>query len=252
MSNHESPVKGECRQKGKSMDIKAIIFDKDGTLIDFAATFNPATDRVLNQLCSGKPELLEALAEAWEFDLVTKTLSDTSVLVAGSGADIAAVSSEILKVTDVAGFAGELDRMFGAICVETVTALPNTEMALKSLDAGGIMLGIGTNDAEANAAAQMKTLGFERLFHSILGADSGYGAKPGPGMVLAFIEACGLEPQQVLMVGDSLHDLEAGRAAGAFTCGVETGPADRSALEKHADIVLPSIGGLPDYLQVSM
>ncbi|MEM9278548.1 MAG: HAD family hydrolase [Pseudomonadota bacterium] len=233
------------------MDIRAIIFDKDGTLIDFAATFNPATARVLGQLCGDDTELLHELASVWEFDLATQSLSDSSVLVAGCGADVAAISKEVLKIDNVEGFGTRLDQMFGAICVETVKALPGTELALKILHSNGVVLGIGTNDAEENAVAQMETLKFRSFFERIFGADSGHGAKPGPGMVSAFVEACGLEPSQVMMVGDSLHDLEAGRAAGVVTCGVETGPAERSTLEKHADIVLHSIADLSGHLRIS-
>ena len=64
----------------------------------------------------------------------------------------------------------------------------------------------------------------------------------------AFINETGLNPANVMMVGDSIHDLKAGRAAGVKTCGVETGPATREELAPFADFVLPSIGGLPDLL----
>jgi phosphoglycolate phosphatase len=50
------------------------------------------------------------------------------------------------------------------------------------------------------------------------------------------------------MVGDSLHDLHAGRAAGMRTVGVLTGPAPRAELSPEADIVLGSIAELPDWL----
>jgi phosphoglycolate phosphatase len=50
------------------------------------------------------------------------------------------------------------------------------------------------------------------------------------------------------MVGDSLHDLDAGRAAGMRTVAVLTGIADRAALAPHADVVLGHIGELPDWI----
>jgi phosphoglycolate phosphatase len=63
-------------------------------------------------------------------------------------------------------------------------------------------------------------------------------------MCLAFANALGLSPAEVLMVGDSLHDLHAGRAAGMRTLGVLTGVAGAEVLAPHADYVLPDIGGL--------
>ena len=60
--------------------------------------------------------------------------------------------------------------------------------------------------------------------------------------------AAGLDPARVAMVGDSRHDLEAGRAAGMRTVAVLTGVARREDLEPHADVVLADIGALPGWL----
>lgn len=234
------------------MNIKAVIFDKDGTLIDFAGTFNPATRLVLEHLSEGDAELMQKMADIWEFDLERNVISNTSMIIADSGYEIANALSAVIEIEDPEKFANELDDMFGELCLETLAELPGIRAALEQLKSAGIALGVGTNDSQANALRQMQALDFDSLFHKIMGADSGHGAKPGPGMVAAFIESLGLQPSEVLMVGDSLHDLEAGRSAGARTCGVETGPADRSALEKHADIVLSSVALLPAQLGVSV
>jgi phosphoglycolate phosphatase len=65
---------------------------------------------------------------------------------------------------------------------------------------------------------------------------------------LAFACALGLDPGRVVMVGDSLHDLVAGRAAGMQTVGVLTGLACRDELAPCADVVLPDIGHLTTWL----
>jgi len=67
-------------------------------------------------------------------------------------------------------------------------------------------------------------------------------------MCLAFARSLGLDPGRVVMVGDSRHDLEAGRAAGMRTIAVLTGIAGAADLAPHADTVLPDIGALPDWL----
>ena len=72
---------------------------------------------------------------------------------------------------------------------------------------------------------------------------------PGPGMCLAFAaRPAGWSPARVAMVGDSRHDLEAGRAAGMRTVAVLTGIARREDLAPHADVVLPDIGAIPGWL----
>ena len=87
-----------------------------------------------------------------------------------------------------------------------------------------------------------------RAFDFIAGFDSGYGAKPEPGMQLGFCAATGLRPEQVMMIGDSHHDLISGRAAGMVTVGVLTGLATADDLAPLADVVLNHIGELPAYL----
>jgi phosphoglycolate phosphatase len=119
---------------------------------------------------------------------------------------------------------------------------------LEGLRARGLVLGVATNDAEASAHEHLRAAGIAGHFAHVLGYDSGYTPKPSPDMLLGFADRAGLPPETVAMVGDSTHDLHAGRAAGMVTIGVLTGLADTATLAPHADLVLPDIGHLPDYL----
>ena len=67
-------------------------------------------------------------------------------------------------------------------------------------------------------------------------------------MCAAFARQLGLDPARVVMVGDSLHDLQAGRAAGMRTVAVLTGMAGTADLAPHADVVLPDIGHLAGWI----
>ena len=58
----------------------------------------------------------------------------------------------------------------------------------------------------------------------------------------------GLPPASIAMIGDSRHDLLAGRAAGMPTVAVLTGVAEAAELASVADAVLPDIGHLPDWI----
>ena len=78
------------------------------------------------------------------------------------------------------------------------------------------------------------------MFFNAFG-DAGFG--PHSGLL-----PTGLPPERIAMVGDSTHDLLAGRAAGMMTVGVLTGLATTTDLSPHADVVLPDIGHLPGWL----
>ena len=115
----------------------------------------------------------------------------------------------------------------------------------------GFILGIATNDSEASARAQAAVMRIETHLDFIAGYDSGHGSKPDPGMVSAFAAMHGLTIGRVALVGDSLHDLHAARAAGACAIAVLSGPlgkAARTELAPLADHVLGSIAELPDLL----
>ena len=70
-------------------------------------------------------------------------------------------------------------------------------------------------------------------------------------MVTAFARHIGVSPDKVALVGDSVHDLHAARAAGAVAIAVLSGPAQRAALEPFADCVVGTIAELPALLQVA-
>ncbi len=221
------------------------MFDKDGTLINFEETFGPSTELVLRELAAGSEEKFLKMAKAWLFDPATLGFSPMSVAVSTTAIQMAEAIAPIIDDWDIENLSVRLDKMYGEFCNHLVVVLPDTKLALEKLKEMGFKLGIATNDAEENAVSQMKHLGLNHMFDLIMGADSGHGGKPDPGMVSNFAEFIECEPHQLAMVGDSLHDMECGRNAGSRTIAVETGPASRAELIGHCDIVLESIAGIP-------
>ena len=95
----------------------------------------------------------------------------------------------------------------------------------------------------------MRDEGICDLFDFVAGFDSGHGVKPSANPLLAFGKAVDLPMQNVAMVGDSTHDLCAGRAAGVgMTIGVLTGAAIAEDIEPCADLILDNISAIPENL----
>jgi len=130
---------------------------------------------------------------------------------------------------------------FGA---EHVTSYDDVADTLSALGSMRLALGIATNDEEISARTQMRALRLDGRFSFVSGADSGYGAKPEPGPLLAFADHIGAAPGEVIMVGDSTHDLHAARAAGMISVAVGTGPALLDGLKAHADHAVDRLAGL--------
>ena len=92
-------------------------------------------------------------------------------------------------------------------------------------------------------------LGVGARFQVIIGGDSVPERKPHPGPVLAAAARCGVIAAESVMVGDSAVDVEAGRAAGAFTCGIASGFRGRGELERaRCDLILERFAELPEHL----
>jgi phosphoglycolate phosphatase len=231
--------------------LRAILFDKDGTLIDFDATWGPAAYEVMRALAGTDAEAFAELVRVSEYVLEERRFLPTSPLVAGSSAHYGPLWAQALKRRASGDLYREMDELFGLWGLRSLAPIGRPDRLARTLVERGFRLGIGTNDAERSARAQADALGLMPHLDFIAGYDSGFGGKPHPGMVLAFAEHCALRPDETALVGDSLHDLDAARAAGALGIAVLTGPlrhAARPELEPHADHVIDSIDDLPGLL----
>lgn len=233
------------------MTIRAILFDKDGTLIDFDRTWGPAGYEVMRALAGGDRTRLERLMAVSEYVEDERRFLPSSPLVGGSSAEYGPLWAEALGRLPGPDLYGEMDDLFRRHGLESLAPIGEPALLLERLAAEGLRLGIATNDAEASARAQAERLGLLNLCPFIAGYDSGHGSKPDPGMVRAFVRHAGLPPGEVAMIGDSVHDLAAARAAGVVAVAVLTGPLGHDARETilpYADHVLGSIADLPGWL----
>jgi phosphoglycolate phosphatase len=224
--------------------IDGVIFDKDGTLFDFRQAWGPWTRRILTDLAPD-PGTARAMGHVLGYDLETGTFAPDSIVIAATVEDSARLLLPFLPDAKLDILAAELNRL--AMDVTLMETVP-LQALLADLRARGLKIGLATNDTEAPARAHLQSAGITDLFDFVAGYDSGFGGKPEPGMLLAFLRETGLQAERVAMVGDSTHDLQAGRAAGMRTVAVLTGVAAAGELAPYADVVLSNIGGIPGWM----
>lgn len=228
-----------------SAPVRGIIFDKDGTLFDFATTWEAWATALLLRITDGDRARAAILGDAIGFQFEARRFRRDSLVIAGTAGEVVAALHPHLPDMPAARLLSMLnDEAGNAPQAEAVPLIP----FLDGLRARGLALGLATNDAEAPARAHLEAAGVTGHFDFIAGFDSGHGGKPGPGQLLAFCAATGLAPDTVVMVGDSLHDLRAGHAAGMRTLAVLTGMALASDLAPFALAVFPDIGHIPAWL----
>ena len=232
--------------------IEAILFDKDGTLFDFRLTWIPIVRGFVLQLADGNPRIADQLLQAAGYDPALDRFQADGPLAAGNSADIAAVWHPLLRSQSTTA---ELQREFDCFSLAQgpANAVPvcDLEVLFDKLLQEGLLLGLATSDSEAGARAALQRFGVVQAFSWICGYDSGLGVKPDPAVVRNYAAAVGLQPAQVAVVGDTLHDLHMAQDSGAgLAIAVLTGAVERDILAPQADLVLDSIADLPAALRL--
>lgn len=231
---------------------RGILLDKDGTLIDFRATWVPAYRGVAAELAErlgGGAALATRLLARAGYDTARDSFAPDSLLLWATNdaiADFWAATPEIAGAGS--GPAGGIDvravvhRHFADLDRYPPQPVGDLPALLARLRDRGLRLGVATMDGTAVARATMARLGIAAQLDFVAGADAGHGEKPSPGMVMAFCAACGLRPAEVIMVGDTAADLVMARRAGcAAAIAVLTGATGSEQLAPLADHVLASV-----------
>jgi pyrophosphatase PpaX len=132
-----------------------------------------------------------------------------------------------------------------------VRPYPGALDAVRSLKARGTRLGIVTSKNRHGLQRGLDLCRFDGLFDVLQTSDDPVESKPSPAPVLAALTKLGAAPAEVLVVGDSPHDIASGRDAGTATAACLWGPFTRAQLaierpdhwlERFADLVLLADG----------
>lgn len=227
------------------MNIRGVIFDKDGTLFDFQSTWGIWTAQVLARIAGSDEALLQQLAEALGYDTQTRRVQPGSVIVAATPMEIAAVVKDCIPALSQTQICDWLNEEAKTAPQVLVTDLHRLTAELRRINLG---LCVMTNDAEAPARTHLASVQASGLFDFVIGSDSGFGAKPQAAPLLALADKMEIPAAACVMVGDSTHDLRAGRAAGMRAVAVLTGLAEADELAPLADAVLPDVSHLPAWI----
>jgi phosphoglycolate phosphatase len=232
------------------MSIRALLFDKDGTLFDFHGTWMPLIHAAA-ALASGGDE-----GRAWRMLIETGWDSENDRVLAGSPIaaacteDLAALWLEHAEGWELAALTDAMDTLFTDGSAQAAVPVTDLGQFFHDMRRRDYRLGIATNDSEAGARAMLAPFGVLDKLDYLAGYDSGHGSKPGPGMALGFCRAVGIAPEAVAVVGDNGHDLAMGRRAGCgLVVGVLTGTSAHDDLAADADNVLDDITQLPALLE---
>jgi pyrophosphatase PpaX len=115
-----------------------------------------------------------------------------------------------------------------------VTVYPGVLDAVREIKAAGLQTGLVTSKNRQGALRGLTLVGLEALMDVMVCADEVTNPKPHPEPVQKAVALLGADPSRTVYVGDSIHDMRSGRAAGVKTAAALWGPFGRSHL-KSAD-----------------
>lgn len=229
--------------------IELVVFDKDGTLIDFHAMWGGWVRALADDLTrsTGQP-MTASLFELLGVDRTTGLVHGHGLLAATPMTRIREVVVEAVTDRGLTAEAAESavrSAWHPPDPVELAHPLADLGTLFGGLRARSIRIAVATSDNRAPSEATLAALGVGDWIASMRCADDGILVKPAPDPVLEICAELGVLPGRTAVVGDSPADLAMGRAAGAgLVVGVLTGVGDRAALEGRADVILDSIADL--------
>jgi pyrophosphatase PpaX len=118
-----------------------------------------------------------------------------------------------------------------------VTVYPGVVEAVATIRKAGVRTGLVTSKNRLGAIRGLTLAKLEKMMDVLVCADEVTNPKPHPEPVEKAVELLGGDPKKTIYVGDSIHDMQSGRAAGVLTAAALWGPFGRSHL----------VGAAPDY-----
>ncbi|HZY54743.1 MAG TPA: HAD-IA family hydrolase [Reyranella sp.] len=213
-----------------------VIYDLDGTLIDSAKDMQVAVSRVLAD--HGLPPVTEDDVRIF-MGQGSKVTMDKAFTKYGKTLDDEALSA----VTR------EFVRYYEADPVGHTTAFAGVPEVVGRFDKLGLKQGVCTNKFERPSRMILEHLKLMPPIAALAGADTFPVRKPDPRHILMLVERMGRTPEKAVMVGDSIHDVEAAHAAGLPAVLVSWGYTARPASELGAEAVIERFDALPQALE---
>lgn len=237
--------------------IKGILFDKDGTLIDFFSLWLGAAKSFVTQFFKENnlsEEVKECVFHAMgiengEIDphggLAYKSYSEIAM-------DITDELSREQIYLESRKVRMQLERLFSDYVTESQAQYVETadiKAVLDALKQRDIRVGLATADTVRSARNCLQRLGVLEKFDYV-GADDGVlRPKPEADMFLEFQKKFGLKPQEIAVVGDTYNDIRFARENGGVAIGVLSGVSQEADFRGEADYILNSVGELPQLLE---
>jgi len=229
--------------------IKGLLFDKDGTLIDFNRSWLPPMKAAARLVAehAGEPALASELLIDGGYIPALDSWQQDSIIAYETSEAMLESWGRMTSKTLIETLTPQIQSIVHEALYHAVPVVNDIKPLLSGL-ATNYVLGVASMDDEINVKRTLSGLDLHDDIQFYCGSDSGFGHKPGGGMVEAFCTHTGFNPEQIAVIGDSTHDLRMAKAAGAVAIGVLSGASSEQTLSADADYLFADIGVLSTHL----
>jgi phosphoglycolate phosphatase len=210
-------------------DLKAIIFDLDGTLVDSARDLRDAVNVLLVE---------EGLRHI-NLDEVKSMIGDGAAKLVERA--ISATGGDPERLPE---YVARFLKIYGANASHHTEVYSGVVDALVGLRRLGLSLAVVTNKPYAATIDILEALDLRTCFDAVIGGDTLPERKPHPAPILMALSQLGIPPEAALMIGDNYHDVQAARAAGVRVFAVTYGYSHRPHAELGADRLIDTMSEL--------
>jgi len=235
----------------KNFAAQAIIFDKDGTLIDFDFMWGTWTLQLAERLqtITGL-DAREALCSSYGYDIARRKILPDGNLTCTPMWRLREMMFEVAQTLGLSKNQARCAVQEAWFVPDPVTlAKPFTDVhkLFTNIHKRGIKIAIATTDDRTATEAMLHAFGVSNLVNTMVCADDGIKAKPAPDMVATICERMRIDPGNTIVIGDTVADMKMARSVEAgYVIGVLSGVGSLANLTPLADMLMDTVDSLQD------
>jgi HAD superfamily hydrolase (TIGR01509 family) len=230
-ANQHKAKKGQYSMNATRLKAKGIFFDLDGTIVDSRQAYYEAARTAFQAMGQEPPEMKVAL----EIPRMLERKQQINDLIKG----------------DTRKFLQAYLKTYYSITTEKTKPLPNVSTTLETLSRKA-KLALITMRAfpKERIIKELEHFRLAKYFTYVVTALDTHKPKPSPEALIKSVKALDVQMCDCIIVGDSISDMRAGKAAGSKTVAVLSGLFSRQELvEENPDLIIKDVTVLPNFIE---
>lgn len=229
-----------------------VVFDKDGTLIDFQMMWGSWTEQFAWRLeMVSKTQLREELFQALGYDYMNRRVFSGGALCCTPMRNLRNLAERVLEDSELRLTRDQAVEMVNGVWempdpVKSARPLTDLRTLFNTLRGMNMKIAVCTTDDNVAAVNTLKAFEVLDMVDCVVGGDDPIPSKPHAEQIYHICHKCGVAPHDTIMVGDTNTDMKLGRNSGCgLTIGVLDGASNIPDLAENADALIPNIDRIP-------